>query len=559
MILIATLAALTLGSSRAGGHADFGVDPSCGNSCSAAISAAIASCSAYDTCTVTLAPGNYSLITTPYGEQITFSGLSNVLITGPGATLVQSDISTVFAFNNCNNITLADFTIDMLRQPYTYGIVTASSSTVATVTFDETAYPYAGVTATYPWLLHAQGVLSFDPVHMRPAKNAIDIYALTNPLPISYNSATPGVLQLTVGSSIPVGTWLIIRHQTYVYNAFSAAGVTALTVRNVTLFSTAGMGVFTSGATGVTLQGFRVVRAPGRPMSITADGAHFSSCRGGDVLLADCVFEGQGDDALNVPSLYQDVEALNGAALQLGKDGTLQTPIGVAGDTVELFNRSSFASYGVRTIASMADGTMTLTSPPPPSLAKYDLVLNTAATPRSVTLLNNVFRNNRARGTLLKATNVYVSGNVYDHNSGPAAQAIPDGCYWFEGRTVANWTFVNNTIIGANYGPAMLPGDIYLSSCAPTWSGGKPSTSGNPVTWAQLHFDVTIANNTFITEQGEPVVSLTGVQGVVITGNNVTYAAGGLPAADFVGDACTQTTVSGNVCARPGGCVALNN
>jgi hypothetical protein len=44
----------------------------------------------------------------------------------------------------------------------------------------------------------------------------------------------------------------------------------------------------------------------------------------------------------------------------------------------------------------------------PLQVAKYDLVLNINRTPDSVLLDRCVFRNNRARGTLLKANNVVV-------------------------------------------------------------------------------------------------------------------------------------------------------
>jgi hypothetical protein len=102
--------------------------------------------------------------------------------------------------------------------------------------------------------------------------------------------------------------------QVYGYNFASIVNSDSAAVHNVTLFSAPGMGVYTNNVsgerlrpassrfrchqhglathseldrrfTGVDLDGLRVLKASGRPMSITADGTHFSNSRGGSVLV----------------------------------------------------------------------------------------------------------------------------------------------------------------------------------------------------------------------------------------------------------------------------------
>ena len=46
-------------------------------------------------------------------------------------------------------------------------------------------------------------------------------------------------------------------------------------------------------------------------------GTHWTSCRGGDVKILDSVFEGQGDDGVNIPSRYWEMRALSADRLQL--------------------------------------------------------------------------------------------------------------------------------------------------------------------------------------------------------------------------------------------------
>jgi hypothetical protein len=105
-----------------------------------------------------------------------------------------------------------------------------------------------------------------------------------------------------------------------------------------------------------------------------------------------------------------------------------------------------------------------------------------------------VFKDNRARGALLKSSNVLATRNVFDHTTGPAIKTETDGastwalfcplhtftmrtsffsflplpgCYWFEGHPVVNWTVVNNSFIGCNYATAAEPGDVYIDHAVP--------------------------------------------------------------------------------------------
>lgn len=59
------------------------------------------------------------------------------------------------------------------------------------------------------------------------------------------------------------------------------------------------MGFYGSLTRNIELASVAVAKREGRPMSITADAVHFSSCAG-DIVIRDSLFEGQGDDGLNV-------------------------------------------------------------------------------------------------------------------------------------------------------------------------------------------------------------------------------------------------------------------
>lgn len=430
---------------------------SCNPTCTSAINAAIASCSGSPSCIVQLAAGTYILDGPPYAGLIYINGAQNLTVAGAGAgswgpggsgngvgstMLLTTDIANVFLVSGGANIVFTGFSIDMQRVAFTYGQVTSVSGGSSTVTFDATQYPIN--LQRYPWLSRAQGVLSYNPVAQHVAQGT-DIYALDNPLNITYGNVPPAPgtnATLTLaGTSLILNDWVIVRHQTYSYNAFQASQPVSIAWVNVTLLCVAGMGVYTDRATGTILfDNFRIVKSQGRPMSITADGIHTSNSVGAALIIRNSVFEGQGDDGLNCPTLFNDIEWLNVnggvTTLKAGSRGTITNqPVATAGGTINVYNRSNMAVLGTANVASVAaDGTITLAAPGLPAGAGMFSSFNNPAYYASyVELTDNAFLANRARGALLKSSNVYAARNTFRYCSGPAIKTETDGAYWFEG------------------------------------------------------------------------------------------------------------------------------
>jgi hypothetical protein len=191
---------------------------------------------------------------------VNINNARNLALVGQGATLLCDDLSLTVVIGASSNVSVTGLEFDMVRMPYTYGMVTAS-----VIAFNETEYPYAGPlgVARYPWLLAAQGVLGFDPVHWRVAVDAVDIYALTDPIRITYDAARPGLLTLMT-PALPVGGWMVVRHQTYSMNAFTGTAVAGLTLTDVTIWTTAGMGVVTVSDGHQVLIGYNHTKQPHR-------------------------------------------------------------------------------------------------------------------------------------------------------------------------------------------------------------------------------------------------------------------------------------------------------
>ena len=414
-----------------------------------------------------------------------------------------------------------------------------------------------------------QAILSWDPVHNRVAPNASsDVYATADPLNASYafspDGAT-GVVSLSGPAMVP-GDAVILRHAVYSYDVFAASGVAGLAFANVTVLAGGGMGVVTSACSDVDLDGFRVMRGPGRPMSITADGCHFTNSAGGRVRVTRSLFEGQGDDGMNIPTIFQQVVTLAPDRMSLqvqgrGDVGPSRSPVGRAGAGVNFFDRATLALLGsVPATAVDADGTIHLAAPAPPGTALYSLITGAWAYPESVEVTDSVFRGNRARGVLLKAGNALLARNRFEHCSGAAVKTETDGCFWFEGAPVHNWTVVNNTIVGVNYGPGRMAGDVVVDNSVPVFSHGAPTTACVPYDGGgAVHTGLTIAGNTFAEQSvGQAAVAVFAAGGLVVAGNTVEPPADGAPrpALNFAGYGCSDVTFEGNVCAGGAACTA---
>ena len=84
-----------------------------------------------------------------------------------------------------------------------------------------------------------------------------------------------------------------------------------VTLRNVVIHAQPGMGVVGHLSRDIVLDGVSVVPSAGERMSTNTDATHFSSCYG-QLILQNCVFDGHGDDAVNVHN-YEHAFALVGS------------------------------------------------------------------------------------------------------------------------------------------------------------------------------------------------------------------------------------------------------
>eukprot|EP00048_Salpingoeca_helianthica_P004842 m.81528 g.81528 ORF g.81528 m.81528 type:complete len:633 (-) comp13370_c1_seq1:99-1997(-) len=492
------------------------LSPSCAPDCYSTIQNAFNSCSNVgDSCTILFAPGVYPTHAAPYSTLATAQNSNNLAISGAGATILLTELTAGFAFSNISGLTITGLTFEMLRMPYTFGRVVSSTSTTVTLAVNMTTYPFpAGVA----WLTKVQSVLEYDVNKQRPAANGFDLYILDTPAPLTADLST-GTVTITNSEAVRQmkrGNWYILRHQVYALNTFYMHLCRSVTLDHVTIYTAAGMGLYADFTTDVLISSLQIKKrntASGlRPMSITADALHFNACAG-TIEIRNSLFEGQGDDGLNVHSKFGAIDAIPDATSLTLQPETATEHSGLlarVGDMLTFRDRNTFQQYGQARLVAL-DGLHARVDAVPAGVKHNDLVVSAAWIPALIAV-NNTYRNNRARGQLIKTNNVYVTGSTYDGCTGPAIQVFTDGCYWFESNAVRNWSVIGNTIVDVNYAMARLPGDVYVSACTPQYPN---------LAVGQVHKDVTIDRNHFEQTQGLPAVSVWAADTLSISQNTI--------------------------------------
>ena len=531
--------------------------------CTSTLNAAILSCVGEPFCTISLSAGEYALEGKAFTSLITINGAINLAIIGAGdsTVLIANDIGTFFAIDGGSNISLSSFAADMKRQPYTYGIVTASTATAnggtaSTITFDTNDYPID--VTQYQWLQTAQGLMGWDPILRHPSLDGLDIYGTFS---VTYPPSAPGTL-VVVAPFLPLNEHVILRHQIYAYNFVSAEIVSGIAFTNITLYSTAGMGFFTSRCSDVSLTGTRIVRKDSRPMSITADGAHIQDTQGGAVTFKGCTFEAQGDDGINTPTTFQDIvsyDSVTKNAFQVGgRNAPIERPLFGSNDTVNFYNRSSMALLGSAIVASIDNNNtvhLSAGSIVPFGAGLYTLVLSPRNFADYVEITDCVFRANRARGALVKSSHAYIARNLFQGVSMSGIKTETDGCYWFEGRPVTNWTAINNTFDSCNYWGRESSGlgDISIDNSVPiNDAAGVPTTKCvhfMDSSMSEVQHNLTISGNLFISAFNQSSMTIWSVYGLNITDNTVTTVTGAPHVAvPIIGYGVVNSIAINNIC-----------
>jgi len=444
-------------------------------------------------------------------------GVKNAVFSGNGSTFYfDGEVYGAYAVN-CENIYFEDLYIDYGSTPYAVGIMSeASDGETFKVKINNgfNAFDENPNTSIAAWLEYTRyGVLL-------PFGN--DIYGHVKSQ--SYDKATR-ILTVKFDQRFnpsPKNTYVVVRYYTYEFNAFHFQNCKNMHLETVTLYSCPGFALGCFSTENLYINRFNTMLKPdcGRLMTCTADAIHTIDTHG-EVKVTNCLFENCGDDALNVHGAYWKIQAFNGKRIFTAKNEKGYNYRAYPGDKLEIIGNDSLPIQTV-TVKSCSqyntlEGGFTVEVEEDISdkVSLYNSVGNVTRSPKLL-FSNNVIRNKRCRGLLVKTREVIISNNTFSYCASAMILGT-DTDDWLESINPINVEICNNKCMNLNLGNTNCNGDILFSATGKNNVVSAPGAIQN----------INIENNYFY-NGGTSGIALSSAKGVKIAhnlfNNNGTYA-----------------------------------
>lgn len=411
-----------------------------------------------------------------YPFEIKIIDTNDLTLDGQGSTFIfQNDYGadSAFLFLRSNRLAIKNLYIDWdwSNKPL------ASLGTVSNISADnkecDFTFPYldaseTAATAASSWL----GIFPMDEITL--AKDAVG-YFKPESTTVSHQPGT-NVVHATFSDplSLEEGESYCIRHIYYEMVCFKLKSCTNTVFDNVHIRSFPSMGWLVVGEShDLVIRGCSIARAEGShtPLTTTADGVHVSESQG-NILIEDTIFQGMGDDSINIhDNCYQGYAAMNPtdskmATLKYCQPHQLRLEVG---DILELYN-PNYSTIGAgpstieRVVAGWAssgnDMIITFQTDLPASFSPYTIFRNQKFGVNNVTIRNCQFLQSHGHGILYSGEDITIESCLFqDVYSTPIqlevnifATLAADGTYtyWYEGRPTDNVLIKNNNFFNSN-------------------------------------------------------------------------------------------------------------
>ena len=440
---------------------DFGAVPNSGEDSGPGIRQAIEAARACKgPVTVKLESGTYR-VGTPSGAQsaLVLQGLKEVTVEGEGNStevILTSPRHGAFFLAECENVSVNDLVIDYDPVPFTQGTIEHANPEDGW--FDlklEEGYP----SLSEPWFADApkpygQWGMIFDPVNRRLKRSAPDFIFIDR-----WKQTEEGLWRM-----YPVGDQKnrldsMAKGDRFVHMARHSNGAAVFfwrskqcATRNVTVYASPSLATAVVGSEDVVVEKLTVTWRPGtdRLLSTDADGAHCQQNLSGPTIEG-CLFEGMADDSVNTyypPNLVRKV--LNDRELEITQGGEIRE-----GDTVQVFDPLEGRVKGnakVLEVEGLPGGVRKLLLDAPirdmvagDDSRSADSIYNLDRCGKGFVVRNNLFRNHRRHGMMIKSPEALIEGNMME-GLGGLGIVIGNDPHWPEGVSPWDVTVRNNTI-----------------------------------------------------------------------------------------------------------------
>ncbi|TYA89223.1 right-handed parallel beta-helix repeat-containing protein [Seonamhaeicola marinus] len=424
----------------------------------------------------------------------------NITIDGQGSTFIFHGVMIPFFIVNSENIMVKNLSIDWQDSFHSEGLIVANN--VKNKTFDmqiSDEYPYEirngqiyfikeyyehtlGQSILYDPKRKAiafnteayTGITTFKTATTSHNTNNINYKYIVDKRDLEYKylgkenrlfveELKPGLVRVHGhGKKLPPVGLILSMKGTQGFNrtspAFKITHVNGFNGENINIHHAGGMGLIAENSSDLILDCFNVTPSQGRMVSTTADATHFVGCRG-KVVLKNCTFNNQLDDASNVHGTYQkivDILGPNKLGVRMMHHQQKGFVIAQPNDTIGLVRlEKSFFPYGSLTVKDIKYinnryQIIAFNETLPKELEVGDLIENLSAYP-NLLVQNCTISNNRARGLLLSnPKNTVIEDNVFSTEM--EALLLPvESSFWFESGNATNVVIKNNTFIDCQH------------------------------------------------------------------------------------------------------------
>ena len=528
----------------------FGVVPNTGENAVPGIYNALQECRKKGITKLLFAPGRYDLWPDRAMEKYLFisnndeglkrivfhlEGMKNFELDGCGARFVFHGPMVPFLVENSQGVALKNFSFDFSRPFHSEGRVLAVTPESADLEISE-EFPYAirhgvlvftgkskpaGPETTvskgevlYPYY----SMLAFDPCKRETAFMAKDHYGLAQGIAAQEIGARKVRLNMQNISAKP-GDILVFDPGTRLYPGIVITDSSDVSLSEVTIHNSGGMGVIAQRSADLFLNKVRVMPSPGgkRIVSTTADATHFVNCRG-KIELVECLFEQQVDDATNIHGLYAKITRLlapNRFEACLVHPQQEGVDFVKAGTRLELTAGPSLSPLGFAIAESVRSINkqyfiVETKGPLPDSVKPGDCIADADANTADVLIKNCVIRGNRARGILLGSRGkTVVEGNTF-HTPGSAILFEGDASFWFEQAGVRDVVIRGNTFNNCNFG-------VWGKACIQVGSGIAAECRKT----SRYNQNILVEDNLFRVFGPQPLLLIYSVNGLRFLGNRL--------------------------------------
>lgn len=486
-----------------------------------------------------------------------------IVYDGEGQNFVFGDGVSPFILDNCEDITLKNFSIDYRYAQHLEGEVYGVTERQFSLKFKDgfsAEIEDGKIKATSRENCSCHGVMfcqEFDPVRKAPYANtgfmylnfvkAGEIYKGDNPwitdTILSKNENGDITFTLAEGFegkfNVHNGGNLVFLLTDRSASAVFINNCKNIKLENITIYRSPSMGVIAQLSENVFLDNVKVVVKDGRDelLSSSADATHFVNCRG-KVQLENCSFYNMLDDGCNIHGIYGKVASVDGAKVKITLEHGQQKGVNYlkTGDSVVFVSsvdysetctakvKESSLSEDKRTILvefEQVEGKMSVGNVVDNISAMPEVYINACST-----------GNNRPRGFLLTSVKPMIVENCLFENMACGIHVTSDARDWFESGKVTSLVIRNNVFKGCNYawGTAAI---VIDPSCEKDGAyvhknivieNNKCQTFGYGLLWAKGVDGLTVKNNEIskiysprVPEKNYPTFEITNCKNVSIS------------------------------------------